>query len=205
MKSQTYPETIPAQFAQNEILSTAYRKGWQNGHGLACHNVPTLGAKLLCDSLGRVTVDAENIREVHEASCFSAEMNSRDFSPFEFTAREFNNLDDETENVEDKSVDNPGSDAAWEAYNVGVADSIRADLATYDDEAYGIVTIKDKDGKPLEIGDSVTMPAPNGTDDAWKYGGFLTQIVGTKPGLVTVEDADGDCFDVEPERTEKEE
>jgi hypothetical protein len=130
MKSQTYPETVPAKFS-HEILSAAYRRGWNRGHGIACHNVPELGAKLFSDSLGRVTVDAENIREVHQDACFASEMNSRDFSPFEFLAHELNGLGEGTE-------DSPSSDKAWAAYEEGVADSIFADLETYSDEDYGI-------------------------------------------------------------------
>lgn len=122
---------IPESYASNETLSSAYRSGYNRGHGIACHNVPTLGENILSDSLGRVTVDAENIREIHQDSCFSAEMNGRDFSPFEFLAHELNSLDDE-ENSE------TSSDEAWEAYEQGVSDAISADLATYSDEDYGI-------------------------------------------------------------------
>ena len=115
----------------HESLQSAYVRGLQSGHGIACHNVPELGAKLNTDSLGRVTVDADNIREVHESLCFEAESSSRDFSPFEFTAHEFNQAgedDDET----------PGSDELWEAYDAGIAEAIQADLSTYSNEDYGI-------------------------------------------------------------------
>jgi hypothetical protein len=130
MKSQTYPETVPAHFS-HEILSTAYRRGWNRGHGIACHTVPEIGEKILSESLGQVTVDAENIREVHQDFCFASEMSSRDFSPFEFLAYELNELGEGSE-------DSPSSDEAWEAYEKGVSDSIFADLANYSDEDYGI-------------------------------------------------------------------
>lgn len=94
MKSQSFPETIPAAYAGNEILSHAYRKGWNHGHGIACHNVPTLGEHVRSDSLGRVTVDAENIREIHEDACRASADNARQYSPFEFTAKAFNDLDE---------------------------------------------------------------------------------------------------------------
>lgn len=111
MKSQSYPETIPQAYADNEILSRAYRIGWNRGHGIACHNVPTLGDKVFSESLGRITVDEENIREYHESLCFEAEVSGRDFSPFEFIASEFNKLDEDNEGL---------SDEAWEAYDTGV-------------------------------------------------------------------------------------
>src|SRR5690349_1440955 len=114
---KTYPETIPSQFADNEMLCDAYTRGWMYGHGIACHNVPELGETLWIDGMGRVTVDEENIREVHQNLCFSAEDNSRSYSPFEFTAHEFNSSED--------------ADALWEAYERGVADAIFADLETY--------------------------------------------------------------------------
>jgi len=107
-------------------LAYAWNKGYNRGHGIACHNVPQLGAKLFSEALGRVTVDADNIREVHESACFEAESNSRDFSPFEFTAAEFNRSED--------------ADALWEAYDYGIAAAIHDDLATYSDEDYGIPT-----------------------------------------------------------------
>jgi hypothetical protein len=88
------PSTIPHEFAQDDKLAEAYRMGWNHGHGLACHNVPRLGDKLHLDDLGRVTVDAGNIREVHASLCYAAEMNSRQFSPFEFTAHAFNRVEE---------------------------------------------------------------------------------------------------------------
>lgn len=133
MKSQNYPETIPSAYAENETLNDAYRCGWNHGHGIACHNVPELGDKLFVDSLGRVTVDGDNIREVHAALCYEAEAGSRDFSPFEFTAHRFNTLD-EDEDEESETT----SEEAWEAFEQGVNDSISADLATYGDADYGI-------------------------------------------------------------------
>ena len=102
----------------------AYRAGRHQGHGLACHNVPRLGDKLWLDDMGRVTVDAGNIREIHQSLCFAAEMGARDYSPWEFTAHAINESDD--------------FEALWEEYERGVADAIFADLATYTDEDYGL-------------------------------------------------------------------
>ena len=102
----------------------AYEKGWNRGHGIACHNVPSLGDRLFIDSLGRVTIDADNIREAHEALCFEAASNSRSFSPFEFTAHEFNSSDD--------------PEALWEAFDAGETDAIRDDLSSSTDADYGL-------------------------------------------------------------------
>lgn len=102
----------------------AYARGWNHGQGFACHNVPTIGETVWCDALGRVTVDADNVREVHQAFCYEAESNSRSYSPFEFTAHEFNESDE--------------SEALWAAFEQGTSDAIEADLATYTDENYGV-------------------------------------------------------------------
>lgn len=117
-----YPETIPAAYATDSNLERAYRMGWNYAHGIACHNVnvPTIG-----DSIDRSidwvglgkTVTADNIAEYHELLCFAAESASRDYSPFEFVAHEFNESDD--------------SESLWEAFESGVSDSIRADLKGY--------------------------------------------------------------------------
>lgn len=77
------PNTIPEAYADCEALADAYRDGWNHGHGIACHNVPTLGEEYFTARLGRVTADAENIREVHQSLCYEAEEHSRQFSPFE--------------------------------------------------------------------------------------------------------------------------
>lgn len=165
--SKCYPDTIPEQFQNAKALEDVYRRGWNRGHGFACHNVPKLGQKLWSDSLGRVTVDAENIREVHSDLCFAAESNSRSYSPFEFTAHEFNSAgepweDYSIEDQEDGSFNvvgpettaesgfetrelaqawidaQPSSEELWEAFESGIADSIAADLATYTDADYGL-------------------------------------------------------------------
>lgn len=129
MKSQSYPETIPAKFAGNEALESAYRTGWNQGHGIACHNVPKLGERIFSEARGRVTVDEDNIREIHESECYAAEWNARQFSPWEFIAQEFNSADEDSDAC---------PDALWDAYEQGVSDAISADLATYEDSDYGI-------------------------------------------------------------------
>ena len=118
-------EDVPAPYNATQWETEAYQLGWNHGHGFACHNVPKLGAKLWTDGLGRVTVDPDNIREVHASLCYEAESNSRQFSPFEFIAHNFNEAGD-------------NADSLWEAFDAGIADSISADLATYTDSDYGI-------------------------------------------------------------------
>jgi hypothetical protein len=122
---------IPTEYSSCETLRDAYADGWNAGHGIACHNVPSIGDRLWVESMGRVVVDAENIREVHESLCFEAESNGRSYSPFEHTAHRFNELGDGDETT-------PSSEEAWAAYDDGVCDAIHADLATYTDEDYGI-------------------------------------------------------------------
>lgn len=102
----------------------AYQTGWRSGHGIACHNVPQVGETYLLDSSGRVTADADNVREIHRDICHEVEMNNRDFSPFEFIAKEFNESED--------------PDNVWAAYEDGVADAIYADMKEYNDADYGI-------------------------------------------------------------------
>lgn len=120
--AKSYPEVIPENFV-TESEKEAYKRGWNHGHGIACHNVPKLGAKLWVDDLGHVTVDDDNIRDVHVSLCYSAESNSRCYSPFEFIAHEFNEGDD--------------AESLWEAFDEGVYDAISADLAEYTNETYG--------------------------------------------------------------------
>lgn len=175
-KSQSYPETVPAEFTAEDTQS-AYRRGWNHGHGIARHNMPSLGDKVYSDSLGRVTVDAENIREVHADNCYQAADNSRSYSPFEFTAKEFNDCgeggfricydhDDMSDEIYDTLEDAQAaakaegwegteirefssSEELWEAFERGTSDAIQADLETYDDSDYGIEDDEDRIWEPL--------------------------------------------------------
>ena len=125
------PNTIPEEY-MNELQRSAYLSGYNRGHGFACHNVPRIGDTIdqSVDYVGcGRTVTAENAAEYHELLCFAAETNSRDFSPFEFTAHELNEYGEGTE-------DTPSADEMWSAYDAGIADAIRADLATYTAEDY---------------------------------------------------------------------
>jgi hypothetical protein len=116
-KSGTVPNFVPRAHCRGKFR-VAYMMGWSHGHGIACHNVPTIGEKLHVDDMGRVTVDADNIAEVHQSLCYSAAQHSRQYSPFEFTAHEFNSDEDDSERL-------------WEAFEAGEGDAIAADLRGY--------------------------------------------------------------------------
>lgn len=138
------PDTIPTEY-QRDDLQDAYRQGWNHGHGIACHNVPSIGDKLFTESLGRVTVDADNIRDVHSDACYSAESNSRCYSPFEFTAHDFNSAEQDEDGNWD--ADKEGlSDELWEAFEAGTQDAISADLSEYSDADYGIEACQEEEG-----------------------------------------------------------
>lgn len=120
------PKTIPTEYASDETLADAYKRGWNHGHGLACHNVPTIGETYWTDAEGKLDCDADNARDVHAILCHAAADNSRCYSPFEFTASEFN------------AHGEFRRDAVWEAFEAGTADAIAADIATYTGEDYGV-------------------------------------------------------------------
>jgi hypothetical protein len=117
-KSGVVPNFVPKAYAYGRNRR-AYLMGWNHGHGIACHNVPTIGEHMFVDDMGRVTVTADNIADVHQSLCFAAESNSRCYSPFEFIAYEFN------------SADEGESEELWEAFEAGAGDAIFADLRTY--------------------------------------------------------------------------
>jgi len=125
-KSGFHPGVVPRAFCRGRYRE-AYLAGWSHGHGVACHNVPTIGDKIdrCVDWVGlgdRVTAD--NIREYHACLTHAGADNSRCYSPWEFTAHWINS--------------NEQHESMWEAYEAGTGDAIAADLATYDDSSYGI-------------------------------------------------------------------
>ena len=137
----SYPTTIPFPWSGDDLLSDAYARGWNHGHGLACHNVPSIGQKIWTESDGKITIDADNVRDVHASLCHESADHSRCHSPFEFTAHEFN----ESEYAED----------LWEAFEAGTSAAIAADLAEYTDEDYGI---EPKTEGEEEEQDTITAP-----------------------------------------------
>lgn len=117
--TKSYPDIIPEAFTKHENLEDAYRRGWNHGHGIACHHVPSVGDDIRkCADhmdLGD-TVTAENIRDYHLHLCHAAADYSRPSDP----------LEDLEGNEED----------LWDAFEIGIADAIEADLSGYTDEDY---------------------------------------------------------------------
>lgn len=134
----SFPTMIPHPYDKDDVLADAYRKGWNHGHGLACHNVPKIGEKIFSESLGHVTIDAENIREVHGDNCYQAEMHSRCYSPFEFTAKEFNDYGYHGDDKQERAKSDCVAEDLWEAFEAGANAAIDADLSEYTNEDYGI-------------------------------------------------------------------
>lgn len=145
-----YPTSIPDAYTKHEDLESAYRKGWNFAHGIACHNVPSIGDRISLDvdyvGLGE-RVDAENIREYHQLLCHAGADNSRQYSPFECTASEFNKHPAEPE----EDDDTPTSEEMWEAFEAGTSDAISADLEGYTDEDYGIEPENETEEEESEI------------------------------------------------------
>lgn len=119
-------EWTPDQF---ESIYEAFKEGWHQAHGIACHNVPKIGDKIPreVDWIGHDVVDADNVRDVHEMYCLHAEEHGRCFSPFEYIAHDFNTTGDVWL-----------TEALWDAYEAGVSASIAHDVSTYTLEDYGL-------------------------------------------------------------------
>lgn len=102
---------------------SAFAAGYDHAHGIACHNVPRIGESYWTDDQGNVTPrDVDEARELHESLCYAAESNARCYSPWEHTAAEINSLPEFD------------AEAAWEAYEAGVAAAIEHDLDGYEYE-----------------------------------------------------------------------
>ena len=93
-----------------------YERGWNCA---SWQDIPEIGTRLPSH------VDWQGIGEIEDESdqadamqmlASEAEANDRDFSPFEFTARELNERED--------------SDEAWSAYDEGISDGISANIAS---------------------------------------------------------------------------
>lgn len=115
-----YPETIPEAYTAHENLEAAYRHGWNHGHGVACHNVPSIGDTIrkCADHMGLGdTVTADTIADYHLHLCHAAADSSHDFNPYDFEGSA------------------PDEDL-WDAFETGVADAIAADLADYTEADY---------------------------------------------------------------------
>lgn len=122
--ARNFPDSIPREF-KAPTFADAYKRGWNHGHGTACHNVPERGVEYYTEAEGRVTADTfDELRDLHATLCHEACDNARQYSPFEFTAHEFNQ--------------SRYRDKLWSAFEQGTSDAIAADIDEYTAEDYGI-------------------------------------------------------------------
>lgn len=96
------------------IRSRGYQRGWNVASWC---DLPEIGMEIPkhIDWVGYDTVDADNRRDVWEMYYNESESNDRQFSPFEFTAHELNEL------AETKPYD------PWQIFE----DGLRAGIAAY--------------------------------------------------------------------------
>lgn len=106
-------ETANAYTSEGE--RDAYLSGFDRGFNAASwQDLPEIGSQLWTDTDGKVTVTEDNQWDVVQSLASEAEGNDRQFTPFEFTAKEFNDSED--------------SEALWEAFDTGIADGILANI-----------------------------------------------------------------------------
>lgn len=108
--------TIPAAYAGE--LSEIYLSGFERGYNAASwQDIPEIGSTL------SKSVDYQGIGEIESTQdqadalqmlASESESNSRDFSPFEFTAHDLNERED--------------SEDAWQAFDEGISDGILANI-----------------------------------------------------------------------------
>ena len=95
----------------------AYERGFERGFNCASwQDLPEIGWKIPrhIDYVGYSVVDEENQGDVWEMMCFESESGARDFSPFEFTAHDLNEIADS------KPYD------VWEVFDNGITAGIRS-------------------------------------------------------------------------------
>lgn len=67
--------------------------GYDRGYSVATIiDWPEIGEEVLTEADGKIVVEEDNFEDVFLSICYDAESGNRQFSPFEFTARELNNL-----------------------------------------------------------------------------------------------------------------
>lgn len=91
-----------------------YQAGKERGHNIASWiDLPEIGARidksLDWQGLGEF-VTLENVADYFEMIAHASEDNDRQFSPFEFTARELN--------------DQPNADSLWDEFDKGISKGI---------------------------------------------------------------------------------
>ena len=78
--------------------------------------IPEIGIKVRLESEGLVEVTEDNLFDTCISLCFESEANDRSYSPFEFTAKELNDL------VEKKPYD------VWELFEAGIYIGFKKEL-----------------------------------------------------------------------------
>lgn len=121
MKTPTVPgkyNTASADAESGVAISDIYLAGYSRGWNCASwQDIPEIGSTVRTDSDGEVEIEDENNQADVMASLASeSESANRDFSPFEFTAKELNDRED--------------SEDAWEAFDSGISDGIAANVAS---------------------------------------------------------------------------
>ena len=108
--------TIPAAYAGE--LSEIYLSGFERGYSAASwQDLPEIGSKLPrhidYQGIGEIETEQDQA-DALQMLASESESNSRDFSPFEYTAHELNERED--------------SEDAWEAFDEGISDGILANI-----------------------------------------------------------------------------
>jgi hypothetical protein len=127
MNKQIVPQHLDLTADESALYERYYRMGYRHAEGIAHCNVPKVGGRInrSVDYIGfDPVVTVENAKEYHEMLCYAAEQHSREYSPFEYIAKEIN--DDEV----------LGSEMGWDAFDSGVADCIGKAMSLYSDEDY---------------------------------------------------------------------
>lgn len=97
---------------KNEI----YDRGFERGYNIASwQDLPEIGTEVkpfeVEDFVGTIET-IEDSKEIFISSCFIAEENDRQFSPFEFTANEFNKLEEFE------------AEEAWDIFESAITDGV---------------------------------------------------------------------------------
>lgn len=121
MKTPTVPtqyNTTATDAESGVALSDIYLAGYSRGWNCASwQDIPEIGSTVRTDAEGEVEIEGENDQaDIMSSLAFEAELNDRNFSPFEFTAKELNDLED--------------SEDAWEAFEAGISDGINANISS---------------------------------------------------------------------------
>ncbi len=109
---------VPQAYANDPALKDAYERGYKRGDSCASWcDMPEIGDAIprSVDWVGYRVVTDENQADVHTMYAHESESNNRQYSPFEFTAHEFNSSDD--------------SEALWGAFQAGIDDGINDNIS----------------------------------------------------------------------------